>query len=85
VETPFTIARNTHPDVNCPPDKAGNWLVWSNPRVEEYLANKGLLDDLKNKTIQEMPAAREAIENDAQNDDAIGWLHMWAWRLSRIP
>lgn len=73
------------PDLNCPPNKAGNWLVWSNPGVEEYLSNKGLLDDLENKLLQEMPVARAAIENDTQSDDAIAWLHMWAWRLSRIP
>jgi hypothetical protein len=73
------------PDLSCPPENAGNWLVWSNPGVEEYLANKGLLEGLRNKKPKEMAVAREVIEGDAENDDAIGWLQMWAWRLSQIP
>jgi hypothetical protein len=73
------------PDLSCPPENAGNWLVWSNPGVEERFANKGLLEDLRNKKPKEMAVAREVIEGDAENDDAIGRLQMWVWRLSGMP
>lgn len=79
------LAYGLGPDLSCPPDKAADWFVRSNPGVEECLERRGLLEDLRSKTLRETPAARAVIESDAQNDDAIGWLHMWAWRLSTLP
>jgi hypothetical protein len=72
------------PDIHCPPDQAGNWLVWSNLAVAERFQKKGLLRDMTCKTPEEMVLARGCINKDAENDDAIGWLQTWAWRLSQL-
>jgi hypothetical protein len=73
------------PDLRCPPENAGNWLIWSNLSVAENFSNKGLLDNIKKKKPEEVPIAREVIQGDLDDDDAIGRLQMWAWRLSRLP
>ena len=48
-------------------DKVGNWLVWSNPAVNERLDRLGLLSGLSGRVPVEMTAAREQIDVDAED------------------
>jgi hypothetical protein len=72
------------PDLPCPPENAGNWLIWSNLSVAENFGRNELLDNLKNRSPEEVAVTREVIESDVQNEDAIGRLQMWAWQLAQV-
>ena len=54
------------PDVHCPSEEAGNWLIASNTSVAGCLSRLGLLDNLETKRPEEMAIAREVIESDTQ-------------------